>query len=90
MNNNDDNLTLMLLAAGFITIGGIPLVLGAALPETQTWLLNLGILLPADQSQLVLPGTEVGLDFLRLIIAGGLLCAAVTLAAYSLKRRRNS
>lgn len=88
-NDRQDNFLLLLLAAGFIAFGGLPLLLGAVLTPVQQWMLQAQLLLPAAQSDVVIPGTEVGLDFLRLLIFGGLVCLLVGLLALVLRTRRS-
>lgn len=82
----DDNwISLLLLLVGASGFGLVSF--GAIFRPVQEWFVEVGVLVPASQA-LVPLGDVVGLDFWRVLIAGGFMLGLIALVVLFLSRRK--
>jgi hypothetical protein len=85
-NQEDDNwISLLLLLVGASGFG--LLSLGAIFHPVQQWLVDVGVLVPANQALITLNG-EAGLDVWRVVTVIGILLGGIACVCFLLARRQ--
>lgn len=81
---DDDSTFLLILAAGILAFGWIPLV--ASFDPVRVWMLDHGVLVPAHEAMVVIPGWESGLDFARLALLALVVLFLLIIAVAGIRR----
>lgn len=84
---DDDSTFLTFLAAGVLAFGWIPLV--AFLDPVRVWMLDRGVLVPAHEATVVIPGWDSGLDLPRLALLALVVLFLMVIAVSGVRRWRS-
>lgn len=84
--NDEDVVTVIMILLSTGMIGGLSLV--GFLKPIQEWAIAQGLLLPGDLADVRFPwDPSIGLDWGRILIAGGVVALAIVGALFALVRR---